>query len=224
MTFIDSEDAKRIEASRKKRVMALSILQKAKNSGIPLQYQRINKEKFTALLDDKYHVGTVPDIASLVYDDKEKLMKIPCILIDGGDSRARKAAGCAILFRMIFYQNEGVFQDCKTLIRIFNMYDKDTETPRSPLMEHLKRCRAIFVSEFKRDNFIHKLQASEYIDEILSSRSDAQRSTIVSFSQSIVEQDKMVDNMCGQELAIMSGVERLDPNPSDTYLRIRVKS
>ena len=224
--MLNSEDTRVIEEVRKRRLYVLDVLSKAKSSEMPVEYTRIPKDKFRKLIDLDYHKDKVEDIVSLVYENKDILMNIPYIVIDGGDMEARKAAGCAILFRMIFYQYDCRFVNCGTLVDNFQSFDaksKNTEITQADFIENLKSYGALFISEFRPDIVKAWSLAGGYLDDILDNRYNEKRPTIVSFTLAMERGSVIRDLVCGQHLAKISNSVEVNPNPSKDFLRIRVR-
>ena len=144
-------------------------------------------------------------------------------MIDGGDVETRTAAGCAILFRIIFYQRHGCFRLCSEMVHKLQAFDNRADIARNVLADELKEQDALFISEFRRDLFKGYMQEAEFFDEIIGDRSNNLRPTIISFTKSISKVEQIKDLSCGQYFAKLSGMEVLDQNPSSSCLRIRVK-
>ena len=224
--MLNPEDTRMIEEARKRRLYALDVLSKTKSSEMPAEYTRITKDRFRKLIDPDYHKDKIEDIVSLVYDKKEVLMNIPYIVIDGGDMEIRKAAGCAILFRMIFYQRDCRFVNCGTIVDNFQSFDtksKNTEITKTDFIENLKSYEALFISEFRPDIVKAWSLAGGYLDDILDNRYNEKRPTIISFTLSMEKGSVIRDLVCGQHLAKISQAVNITPNPSKDFLRIRVR-
>jgi len=224
MEFPDSKDRKDLIEKRRRAIWVRLALQRARRAGIPDKLQRIQRDEFRKLLDPEYHTGNaIDDIVSLVYGSRKDLFRIPFIAIDGGDENARKAAGCAILFRMIFHDFPVVMKPCGELVHKFAAFDYAATESRNELTDTLKRIGGLFISEFYRTLFKGYLQEGEFVDEILEDRENHELPTIISFTQTIVSSEGIQDLNCGQHIAKLSAMQILTPNPSDVCLRIRVR-
>jgi len=223
MEFIESEDAKKIALLRKVRLMALGTLQRARSAAIPPRWLRISRDAFKALLNPDYHKeNSINEITAIIYDNKPQLVRLPYILIDGGDVDERTAAGCAILFRIIFYQRRGYFINCNEMVHRLQGFDKSADVSRNSLASELKQHDALFINEFSPILFKGWMQEGEFFEEIIADRANNLRPTIISFTKSISKIEQVTDLSCGQHIAKLSGIETLDPNPSESCLRIRV--
>ena len=219
---MDTEIFKKISYERKIRLRALVYLERAKTANIPEQFLRINKEEFTKLLSPPYHKD-VKEFASLLYDNPKNLLNIPFIIIDGGNEEARKKAGFAVLFRLITCNKTGIYEQCKGLVNKLQTTDFKMNMNRNDIVDELKLYDVLFISEFRYDLFRVQYDAGYLFDELIESRKDYLRPTIISFSEAISSKNKITERTCGQYLADLSIKENCDPNPSDGILRIRVK-
>lgn len=217
------------DSHRKISLLALNILQKAKTAQIPSDYLRIKKEQFSKILDEDYYKPEeISNISSLVYDNKDRLMKIPYIVIDGGDINGRKAAGSAILFRMIFYQYECKFINFADLLNTYQVFSptdgkSGTEKTREELMEDIQSYSGLFISEFSPSLVKEWSVAGSYFDTILDRRVNEVRPTIVSFTQSLSKNTALTHVVCGQHFKKISESYNLKSYLTSEFLRIRVK-
>jgi len=106
---LDEEYIKDTSHKRRVRQQALAILRRGIKAGIPERLLRTTKDTFKGMLCDRYH-NDVEQIASMVFDNSNKLTKISNIIVDGGNSMVRHHVGCTILFRIIACDNSGTNQ------------------------------------------------------------------------------------------------------------------
>jgi len=227
------EFQKKAWKNRRMNALALAIMKRAKNSDIPESYLRIGKSKFLDLLDTSYHVDNAAsmsavDLANYIYDKPTEVMKkYTFIVIDGGDitNVARKIAGFALLFRFIACDKNGKYVDCANLVHKVQSlsFDASQEHRNDVCLEH-KGYDALFISECLKDQFRTGWESGMFVNEILESRDDYKKPTIISFTKQLPSK-QMTENKFdtadfGRMLCILSGV---DQAPMSKVLRIRVK-
>lgn len=235
VNFSNREDIKAIMRLRRARQMALAIIKRSREAGIPDKYMRLKESVFASLLDPDYHGGPikgVPVFAHNVYNEPDFLMKKDFIAIDGGTTEERLMAGHAILFRMIAYDNAGKYYDCISLAHKFQTINSTDEITRNNLADTLKLYDALFLSEFDALQFNPHFEAGSFLDEVLAGRINQEMPTIVTFCNPIVSErmtpekktqmaiEGKLDAGGGRYLALLS----LTPQTTRSVLRIRVKS
>ena len=214
--------------NRRARQMALAILNRAKEAGIPEKYLRTNRKSFENLLAGKYHKN-INEFSGKVYD--ENLVKYNFVIIDGGlgFSNNRKIAGCAIMVLMMINDLRGAYVDCEHLRHKFQSIRSTDAILRNDLTEEHKKCDILFLSEIDKSKFTPHFESGSFFDELLNCRSDAGKPTILSFcnpvenisnknSEQLAIEGKL-NFSCGKFLSSLS-FERNDPE----ILRVRVKS
>jgi len=229
MKFEDRPEVKQYYSNQKCLRMARIFMDRASESGIPEIYQRINKETFKSFLFSEYHTGDgIDKVTDLIYDTPDKLCKIPFILIDGGDSIARKKAGYAILFRMILFNKIARAVFCKDMVSKLDTFSavNDEMLVRVDLAAELKGFDILFIEEFYPEIFHINRDGGSLTDSIIDDRLRNVRPTVVSFVNAI---SPIKEAICGRYLADMLNKEYPNSrdhsiNPSGDYLRIRVKS
>ena len=227
MKFEDRPEVKQHYSNQKCLRLLRIFMKRAADAGIPEIYQRINKETFRNFLFPAYHTGDAVDkITDLIYDTPDKLCKIPFIMIDGGDSLARKKAGYAILFRLILFNKiaHAIFgKDLVSRLETFNA-SNDATLVRVDLVEEMAGFDILFVEEFYHTIFNENRDGGIYMDSLIDTRLRNTRTTVISFSDAISPQE---DARCGRYMADMLAKEYANEdhvtNPSGDYLRIRVK-
>jgi len=227
---------KEIAQKRRARQMAIAILARAREAGIPDKYLRLKREVIANVLDPKFHGGPkegVPKFADSIYDDPNFLLKKNFITIDGGDGISRQLASFAILFRIIAYDKRGQYINCDSLFHKFQSINATAEITRNDLAEEMKSYDVLFVSEFDKYRFKPQFEHGSFFDEILADRMNYGRPTIISFVNPIIskqlESDEdyvqlsaegKMDAGCGRYLAWLG----IKANTTDSVLRVRVRS
>jgi len=228
MTEVSNEEIAKL---RRARQMAVAIIRRSREAGIPEKYMRLRQEEFASILDPDFHGGPkkgVPAFASDIYTKPDFLMKRDFIAIDGGNFEARQKAGFAVLFRMIAYDKRGQCFICDSLRHKFQTINSTEEITRNDLTEEIKSYDIVFLNEFNRHSFDPHFEHGSFFDEILTERINMERPTIVGFVNpisSIEDREKLaeagkLDSGCGRHLAWLS----LTPQTTKSVLRIRVKS
>lgn len=229
--FSQRDDIQAIIRLRRARQMAVAILKRSRNAGIPVKYMRLNQEKFSEILDPEFHGGKVRGVGSFatsIYKDPDFLLKRDFIAIDGGDFDARQMAGFAVLFRMIAYDKIGQSLNCNSLIHKFQTINSTEDITRNDLAEEIKGYDVLFINEFDKLQFSPHFETGSFFDEVLSERINRERPTIITFFSPIasekISQEKMaadgqLDSGCGRHLAKIN----LTPQTTKSVLRIRVR-
>lgn len=228
MKFEDQPELKELSRKRQLFSRARTILQREKEAGIPEKYSRINEQEFKSVLCPDYHADNMDKIASLIGENANRLLKIPFILIDGGNINARKKAGHALLFRLIACNMRGLHRESAGLASKLQLFVSYGDVSRNDYAERLKRIGALFISEFYPIQFRTASDAGRIYDEILSYRSDNILPTIISFTDAISAARPITNKECGIHIADFSSREHCknsdhSVNPSEEYLRIRVR-
>ena len=205
-----------------------AYIQRGLDAGIPERYLRIGPDEFKGLLSKPYHgKDNIEVITNFIYKRPFDLCKIPFIVIDGGKMKDRKKAAFAIMFRVITCDKFGKFYDCRSLVHKFNAFDARGVSHgerRIDFADAVKEYNILCISEFNQSPFKEKLEAGNFIDEILDERFNSLNPTIVMFQDPIGESNAIEDDVCGKYLNEMSCSIKLEKNPSEDILRIRVRS
>jgi hypothetical protein len=230
--FSQREDIQSIIKLRRARQMALAIIKRGRDAGIPEKYMRINQKTFSDVLDPDFHGGSVrgiPAFADSIYHDPDFLMKRDFISIDGGDTNTRNIAGFAILFRMIAYDKRGKYCSCVSLKHKFQTINSTEDINRNDLAEELKVYDILMLSEFDKSGFNPHFETGSFFDEVLGERSTRGYPTIITFvspiiskklSQEEMARDGQMDSGCGRQFAMLN----LTSQTTKNVLRVRVKS
>ena len=229
-----SESMQDIVKLRRARQLALAIIRRSEDAGIPSKYSRIDKQTFSSLLSPEFHGNTkgVESFSQSVYKDQEFLVTRDFIIIDGGNFNSRQMAGFALLFRMIAYDKTGKYVDTDSLRHKFQTLHSTENLYRNDLAEDLKDQEVLFMGEFDgKKNDVH-FEIGSFFDEVLTDRINSSSPTIISFV-SPISTEKMTEAQ--KEIAAMNG--KLDAgcgkhmarlaNASETnsrILRVRVKA
>lgn len=210
---MDKEYIDKMSRASRIQSQALAVLQRAKNSGIPPEYFRINRATFRAMLDDSYFSGkgqSADKVAEVIYEFPERLFKKKFILIDGGKRGGLniKKAGFAILFRLIACDSSGIFKQSKDLISKLNSgWVSDSQGSRIDIAESLKNQEILFIDGLNPKHFKAGTkayyEAGIFFDEILEHRLLNSLLTILSFDEPIkqVQETLAADGSCGNMLA-----------------------
>lgn len=231
---------------RLRKRIVLSILNRAREAGIPDKYLRINKNRFRELLCNSFiSKGDIEVLSESIYSKSEWLLNIPFIVVDGGISEIRKQAGFAILFRIIAYEKSGYYTDCNNLMHKLQSINVVEGKSRNDFVEELKGYDALFLSEVPSgpsSSWTH-FEVPEFFDEILNYRMDYNKITIVSFAEPISNDSMLVratqgslDSSKGKYLTYLYNQYKTTPNinidgtiidnnslDTRSVLRIRVK-
>jgi hypothetical protein len=189
------EYQKEMAINRRIRQQAFAILQRAKTAGIPQSSLRIKEEKFLNMLDLNFFMNriwngklmnknTVEEFCHVLFTDPKFLLKIPFILIDGGDMYSRRDAGYALLFRIIAWDRNGQHYNCANVTHRLQIWDNSGES-RAVFAESLKSYDSLFMSECANSLFKAALEAGSFFDEVLETRELANRPTIISFQNAL---------------------------------------
>ena len=228
--FQKREDIQDIIRIRRARQMALAMIKRGREAGIPDKYSRICPDVFSEVLVPEFHGGKVRGISSFtdsVYKDKDFLMKKDAVTIDGGDVHSRNIAGFAVLFRIISYDKRGMYYSCDSLVHKFQTINSTENITRNDLAEEIKSYDVVMIGECDRSRFNPHFETGSFFDEILSDRITRGVPTIITFvnpisSDSSSEKasiDGKFDSGCGRNIAKLL----FTPKTTDTVLRIRTK-
>lgn len=228
MKFEDQPELQKLSRKRLLFSKARSVLQRSKEAGIPEKFSRVNEQEFKNILCPDYHKDNKDEIASLIGENAGRLLKIPFVLIDGGDTDARKMAGHAILFRLIACNMRGLHVESAKMRNYLSSFVSLGSLGRNDYANQLKCVGSLFIGDFSPLQFRSVSDAGIFYDEILSHRSDNVLPTIISFTEAISALRPITNKECGTYMSDFSAKEHCknsDPsvNPSDKYLRIRVK-
>ena len=206
---------------RRARQLAFAILQRAKDAGIPDNQMRIKESEFKALVSDNFHEEGKEFVANYVYNHPEELFQRSFVTIDGGNVESRKRAGFALLFRLIACDKSGFHENCASLVHKFQTFKATAGVFRNDVADTLKEYDVLFISEFRVNMFNPNYESGSFFDEILGSRTDHNKLTIISFSDAIQKQDDVMmrkDRDCGEYLSSLIQREKTDR----TVYRLRV--
>lgn len=214
------------EMSQKRRAyaQARAILGRARSAGIPKKYMRIRQDEFASILDPQYHPNA-QSFAETVYKSPKFLFKKPFIIIDGGNIYSRKTAGFAILFRMIACDRYGTYSDTNQLCGEFQTIKYGGEN-RNDVVAKLKVADLLFLGEYGHKLFKTGFESGKFFDQLLESRDDYQRPTIITFSKPLEGKDRsytgnaVYDDISGNYFAMLSQADLQD---NKNVIRIRVK-
>ena len=224
---IDDEYIKRVAYERRVRQLALAILHRAKQAGIPERFIRTKKDTFRGLLCNKYHED-VDKIANIVFDKSDSLVKIPSILIDGGNPMIRTQVGCTLLFRMIACDHNGIYNRCDRLSHKLEDLKSDGTMSRNAYVDKLQNYDSMFIGEIKSASFNEYLSAGSFMDELLGYRYDNMLPTIFSFVNPLCSSNGIDSRVAGDIISSLSirefASEDKTKNPTTNVFRIRVKN
>lgn len=186
---------------RKVRMRAFAILQRAETAGIPERYMRIPSEEFKELLSPQFHKDTA-EFSKNIFENADQVLKNSFISIDGGEMADRKKAAFALLFRLIACDKFGLYRSCQDLHNKLQIL-KSGGTDRNELVEDLKTYDVLFISEFRKGLFNPHFDTGNLFDELLASRDDEGKTTIISFIEPINKNNEE-DVICGRYLSDLS--------------------
>jgi len=221
---MNDEERKAISHNRRVRALAIATLQRAATAGIPERFMRIGKEEFREIISKKQHDSEeiVENLCTFIYDRANELRKIPYILIDGGNQHTRRIAGFAVLFRLIACDMGGLYQTSASLAHRFQSFKPTEATSRNEFVDNLKDYDVLLIGDFHPSQFNVHLDTGSFMDELLASRYDTCKPTIITFEEPI-NPSNVTDRSVGSYMARLA---RLDfdkvNNPSNEILRIRV--
>lgn len=223
------------EMAKKRRIQqqAIAILKRAKAANIPQADMRITENQFFSLLDLSYFKMKnilEKDVKALCFDlfnNPKKILKIPFILIDGGDYYSRRRAGFALLFRMIAWDNSGLHIDCGELTHAVQSVITKGDISRNEFADNIKDYDILFISECIRTLFRAKWEEGSFFDEILADRETNSKPTIVTMTNNIpfkhVESpDKSSEISTGRFMQMFTDSDSGDRDYKN-ILRIRIK-
>jgi len=224
---IDEEHIKKVAHLRRIRQQAAAILHRGVSAGIPERFIRTKKQDFQNLLCDKYH-NNVEAIANLVYDNSDRLLTIPSILVDGGNPMVRTQVGCIILFRVIACDKRGIYHRCDRLSHKLEDMKSDGTMSRNAYVDNLQDYDGMFIGEVKLSSFNEYFMAGSFMDELLGFRYDNMLPTIFSFTKPLSSTSDIQAKVAGDTIAALSvrefASEDRKTNPTTNVLRIRVKN
>jgi len=224
---IDEEYIKKTAYERRVRQQASAILRRGKTSGIPERFLRTTKQTFQSLICDKYH-DDVSAIADLAFDTSNKLLVIPNILIDGGNSLVRTQVGCTLLFRMIACDKNGAYRRCDRLSHKLEDLKSDGTMSRNEYVDELQVHDSMFIGEIKESSFNVHLSSGSFMDELLGFRFDNMLPTIFSFTKPLCGANEIHSSVSGETISALSIREYASDdkktNPTSNFLRVRVKN
>ncbi len=182
----DSFESFKSKTSHNRRVilMAKTIMDRAKNAGIPDKFLRINQSEFKKLLDTDFHDKEVEKISTYIYKQPLKAIRQEFFVIDGGTILERKKAGFALLFRFIACDRYGLHRNCSELAhQLQSIKSMGYDGPnRTEVTEQLRDIDILFISECSTYDFKRNFETGKFFDEILTYRDDNSKPTIISFS------------------------------------------
>ena len=222
-----------IKEKRKAYHRALAFLRRARLAQIPEEHIRINSKEFSKLLDAKYIsdnkdaykklLGEYDDkslesFADAVYNNADKILENPYIIIDGGNASARRRAAYALMFRFIISDKWAHYSECVSLAHAFELIDLKSGYTRNDWVEDLKKPDVLYIAEFDSKLFNEHFWVGSFFDDILFNRIVNNKMTLISFMKPISEENKIKDKDCGTSLADLS----VRYTPSKKAFRIRV--
>ena len=220
---------------RRARQMALAIIKRGREAGIPEKYLRIKPDEFSKVIDPSFHGGPVegvPPFIEKIYKQPDFLLNREFIAIDGGDDSSRFKAAYAILFRIIAYDKRGQFFGCESLMHKFQTINSTESITRNDLAEELKSYDILMIGEFNKLGFSPHFETGSFFDEVLSDRIATARPTIITFASPISSVKPTQENLekmaaqgkldtgCGRILHRLT----LTSETTESVLRVRVKS
>jgi len=224
---INDEHIKEISHQRRIRQQASAFLRRGKIAGIPDRFLRTKKDEFKRLLCDKYHPD-VEKISNIVFDNSDRLLTFPSILIDGGNPMVRTQVGCVLLFRMIACDKNGVYVRCDSLSHKLEDLKSDGTMSRNEYVGNLQCHDSMFIGEIKQKSFNEHLASGSFMDELLGYRYDRMLPTIFSFSQPLCKSNEIQSKVAGDMISALSireyASEDKKTNPTTNVFRIRVKN
>ena len=208
---MDQEYLDKMARATRIQNQALAILQRARASGIPGEYLRIDKKTFRSYLDEQFFKSrgqSADKVADVIYDTPEYLFKRKFILIDGGDKGGMiiKKAGFAILFRMIACDSSGIYRDGLELINKLKTGWVTDQGSRIDIADKLKNEELLYIDGLSYKHFRAGdkayYEAGVFMDEILGHRLVNGLTTILSFDSTIRKTDlpEVSDGICGNML------------------------
>ena len=223
-----------IREKRKAYHKALAFLKRSRLARIPEEHLRINSDDFSKLLNKTYVIDNQKDyvkiigeydskdlksFAKVVYDQSESLLKLPYIVIDGGNDLARRRAAFALMFRFIINDKWAYYSECIPLAHEFEFIDTSHGAfTRNDWVASLKRPDVLYLGEFDPKLFNEHFWVGSFFDDILVDRMMSHKLTIVSFVKPLSENNKIKDKDCGKTLADLS----VRYKPSSKAFRIQV--
>lgn len=227
------------EMARKRRIQqqALAILQRAKDANIPPLDMRIKEEEFMSMIDFSYFQGRKTNklnkeqttaLVSSLFNDPKRTLKIPFIIIDGGDIYSRKRAGFALLFRMIAWDKGiGMHLSCDKITHMLQTINADDTISRNAYTEQLKEYDILFISECIRTLFKPNWETGSFFDEFLENREANVKPTIITMVNqipygNIESPEKTSEATTGQYLKMFTDSDSGEREYKN-ILRLRIK-
>jgi hypothetical protein len=217
--FSESKFYKDRVKNRRSATKAVAYIERGKWAGIPNKHLRVRQEEFRSILYDNFYGGAkgAKEVVEKVYTNPKTVSKIPFITIDGGDVVSRKRAGYTALFRQILCDKWGYHCQCSHLLSLFQAgFSKDKEC--AEMIKELQRYDVLFISEVNESIVDARVITGPYFDEVLDSRADNNKLTIISFANPISKTSRLGET-CGDYMGRLSS--QVD-NGSDV-LRIKVE-
>jgi hypothetical protein len=219
----------------KAKQKALAFLRRGQKANIPDKHFRINANQFAELIDftyvkdnkrayrelfgENYSATNQQEFASCLYDNAEKLLEMNYIIIDGGNSEARRRAGSALLFRLILCDRWGMYKECSELSHKFQTINADGgDIHRNVIASQLKKYDILFISEFYPKLMSVHFETGSFFDEVLVARRYSHKTTIISFSEPMQSESVITNKEYGVTFADLSK----QFCPSQNVLRIKV--
>lgn len=211
--------------ARRLNTLVRAALKRAKDAGIPEDFQRINKEEFKKLLCTSYNSpGAIKNLPDMIYENPQDIFKkYQFIFIDGGDKIDRKRAGFAIMFSLIAFEHNGKYELSETFIHSIEDYSGGARMSRNEYLEDISLYDVLFLSEFDPKKINPKKEASSFFDEVFEIRENFKRPTIISFQNPICERSELADNTSGMYFYDFSRCEKSRPMKNALRIRVRVE-
>lgn len=215
------EDHHKVMGMANRKVqMAVALMKRAENAGIPTKFMKIGPSDFKSHLCPNFHKDKIDRLVEKIYTDPKFIKRYDAIAIDGANYMVRKKAMFAILYRVITFDNFGMYEDFGDITETFKRFQPE-ET--AGLIDAMKSTDILALSEFSRTIF----QKAPYSiprnwDAILQKRCDKSKVTIISFSNTLPSNPAHTidDDTCG---LFMPLVYNHDVEKELKVLRIRVK-
>jgi len=204
---------------RRKATKAVAFIERGKWAGIPEKHLRIKQDEFRKLLYDNFYGGAkqTKELVEYVYVHPENICNTSFITIDGGDVPSRKKAGYTLMFRIILCNKWGYHVQCSHLLSLFQAgFAKDLE--RAETIKDLQKYDVLFISEINQKIVDSRAMIGSYFDEILDTRADRGKVTIISFASPISQSSRLGAEF-GDYLDRLSSAEK----SCEDILRIRVR-
>jgi hypothetical protein len=186
---------------------------------LDIDYIKENAKEYKKLLGDDFSASNSAQMASYLYDNADKLLDLDYIIIDGGNAEARRRAGYALLFRFILCDKWGIYKECSEIHHAFQSINTDDgDLHRNTVARRLKKYDVLFLAEFYKKLMSVHFETGSFFDEVFVARRSSLKVTILSFSENITEDNKIMNKDYGVTFADLS--RRL--KPGKRTLRIKV--